>query len=148
MGNLAKYTTLTLMPDDKLFCVVQKAFINKNGEVLVLFDPELGLDFPGGKIQEGEFDFAESMKREVREETSLEIKISDPFFTWYFKYPLGSRNYGKEVFLVGFRCEYLSGDVKISEEHHEFKWINKSNYHELDDHSDYFRALEKYFKNS
>ena len=39
---------------DALFCVGQKAFIEKDGKVLVLNDPEEGLDFPGGKIQVGE----------------------------------------------------------------------------------------------
>ncbi|MBI3589130.1 MAG: NUDIX hydrolase [Candidatus Liptonbacteria bacterium] len=134
------------MPEDKLFCVGQKAFINKNGEVLVVNDPQLGLDFPGGKIEEGEFDFNESMKREVREETGLEIEIGDPFFSWYFKYPLGSRNYGKEVYLVGFKCKYVSGEVKISDEHSSFKWVNKNNYEVVKENSDYFRALEKYFE--
>ena len=42
------------MKDDALFCVDQKAFIEKDGKVLVLHDPIEGLDFPGGKIQEGE----------------------------------------------------------------------------------------------
>ncbi len=31
-----------------------KALIEKDGKVLIVFDPLYGLDFPGGKIQEGE----------------------------------------------------------------------------------------------
>ena len=44
------------MKNDVLLCVGQKAFIKKDGKVLVLFasDPGSPLDFPGGKIQEGE----------------------------------------------------------------------------------------------
>jgi hypothetical protein len=49
------------MKDDALFCVGQKAFIEKDGEILVLNDPLEGLDFPGGKIQVGETDFAEAV---------------------------------------------------------------------------------------
>jgi hypothetical protein len=37
------------MKNDALFCVGQKALIEKNGQVLVLGDPKEGLDFPGGK---------------------------------------------------------------------------------------------------
>ena len=37
------------MAEDKLFYIGQKAFIEKGGKVLVLFDPGLGLDFPGGR---------------------------------------------------------------------------------------------------
>ena len=135
------------MPEDKLFCVGQKAFIEKDGEVLVLFDPKLGLDFPGGKIQAGESDFDEALKREVREETNLEIKVGNLFFRWYFEFPLGHRNYGKVVYLVGFKCEYVSGELKLSDEHSSYKWVNRNNYQEVRENSDYFKALEKYFEN-
>ncbi|MDO8639210.1 MAG: NUDIX domain-containing protein [Candidatus Daviesbacteria bacterium] len=133
------------MAEDKLFYVGQKAFIDKDGEVLILIDPKLGLDFPGGKIQEGETDLGEALKREVREETGLEIEIGEPFTRWYFEFRSDHRNAGKQIFLVGFKCKYISGEVKISNEHSSFKWVNKSNYQELYEDSDYFRALEKYF---
>ena len=45
------------MSQDQLFFVGQKAFIVRDGKVLVLFNPEGKIDFPGGKIQEGEEDF-------------------------------------------------------------------------------------------
>src|SRR4030042_4668310 len=110
------------MAEDKLFYVGQKAFINKNDEVLVLFDPILGLDYPGGKIQEGETNFDVALKREVMEETGLEIEVGDPFARWYFEFGPGHRNAGKKVFLIGYKCKYKSGEVKISEEHNKFKW--------------------------
>ena len=47
------------MKNDALFCVGQKAFIEKDGKVLILGDPTEGLDFPGGKIQDGEAKDAE-----------------------------------------------------------------------------------------
>ena len=63
------------MEQEQLFYVVQKAFIKKGEEILVLNDPSEGLDYPGGKIQRGEKDFIDALKREVLEETKLEIKI-------------------------------------------------------------------------
>ena len=51
----------------------------------------------------------------------------------------------KVVYLVGFKCKYVSGELKLSEEHNDFKWVDKSNYKEVDDGSDYFDVLEKYF---
>lgn len=141
------------MKDDALFCVGQKAFIEKDGQVLVLHDPVEGLDFPGGKIQEGEAkdgdasSLALSLQREVREETGLEIEVLSPFYVWYHEFPKTHRNYGKVVYLVGFRCKYISGELKLSDEHDKFKWVNKSNYREVDDDSDYFDPLEKYFDN-
>ena len=135
------------MEEDKLFCVGQKAFIEKDGEVLILHTPAAGLDFPGGKIQKGEIDFMESLKREVREETELEIETGDPFVVWYNEFFPPHRNAGKKVYLVGFRCKYLSGEVKLSSEHNRYQWIGKEEYKKLNDDRDYFKALEKYFTN-
>ncbi len=142
------------MAQDGLFCVGQKAVIDKGGEVLILTDPLLGLDMPGGKIKEGVTDFVDDLKREVREETGLEIEVGEPFSTGYFEFKNPeSKNFGRKVYLVLFKCKYISGDVKLSHEHSSFKWINKDNYKELDnydgpadiDRKDYFWALEKYF---
>ncbi|HEY4509018.1 MAG TPA: NUDIX domain-containing protein [Candidatus Paceibacterota bacterium] len=140
------------MKNDALFCVGQKAFIEKDGKVLVLFDPVEGLDFAGGKIQEGEAVDADasslvlSLKREVMEETGLEIEVYNPFAVWYHEFPKTHRNYPKVVYLVAFRAKYVSGDVKLSEEHNNFRWVDKNNYKEVDDGSDYFDVLEKYFE--
>lgn len=140
------------MKEDALFCVGQKAFINKDGKILVLNDPGEGLDFPGGKIQEGEAKdgIAKSLllalEREVSEETGLKIKVGDPFIVWYHKFPEGSRNYPKVVYLVGFKCEHVSGDVRLSNEHDNYRWVDNNDYHEVDDGSDYFDALIKYFE--
>lgn len=130
------------MAEDKQFYSGQKAFIDKEGEILVLNDPKYGLDFPGGKIQEGENNFDEALHREVKEETGLEIEIGELFTRWYFKFGEGHRNAGKEVFLIGFRCKYLSGEPKISFEHDGFEWVNKDNYQKLSDGSVYFEALK------
>ncbi|MCX6724075.1 MAG: NUDIX domain-containing protein [Candidatus Staskawiczbacteria bacterium] len=140
------------MKKDALFCVGQKAFIEKDGKVLVLADHPSGrVDFPGGKIQEGEakedrsVSLINALKREVAEETSLEIEVLDPFAVWYHEFTKEERNFGKVVYLVAFKCKYVSGDVKLSNEHDSFKWVDKNNYKEVDDGSDYFNVLEKYF---
>ena len=139
------------MKNDALFCVGQKAFIEKDGKVLVLNDPVEGLDFAGGKIQEGEakdgdaLSLIRSLKREVREETDLEIEVFNPFAVWYHEFSKGHRNYGKVVYLVAFKCKYVSGEFKLSDEHDKFRWVDKNDYKEVDDGSDYFDVLRKYF---
>jgi 8-oxo-dGTP diphosphatase len=134
------------MAEDKQFFVGQKAFIRKGDKVLVLFDPVFGLDFPGGKIQTIDADILAALKREVKEETGLDVKIGDPFTTWTWKVPEGAhRNAGKEIYLIGFRCEYISGEVRLSDEHNSYRWVSEKTYREIDDKSDFFHALEKYF---
>ncbi len=133
------------MAQDKLFYVGQKAFIEKDGAVLILTDPQRGLDFPGGKIQDGETDFVEALKREVLKETNLEIEIGVPFCVWSYTFPPDHRNQG-EVFLVGYRCTYRSGEVRLSDEHIDFRWVTKSTYQQLANQNDaYYRALKSYF---
>jgi 8-oxo-dGTP pyrophosphatase MutT (NUDIX family) len=141
------------MKKDALFCVGQKAFIEKDGKILILNDPIGGLDFPGGKIQEGEAKMDNStslinaLRREVKEETSLEIEVFNPFTVWYYEFTIKNhRNYGKVVYLVGFKCKYVSGEIKLSNEHDKFNWVDKDTYKKFDDGSDYFKALEKYFE--
>lgn len=133
------------MADDLLIYIGQKAFIEKDGQVLVLIVPKLGLDFPGGKIQEGEKDFLEALRREVREETNLEIEIGEPFVTWRFDFGPDHLKAGKKIYMVGFKCKYLSGDVRLSDEHSEFYWVNKENYREVDPKSNWHWILDKYF---
>jgi 8-oxo-dGTP diphosphatase len=133
------------MDQDAQLYVVQKAFIKKGDDILVLNDPLEGLDFPGGKIQEGESDLGESLKREVREETNLEITIGEPFITWTEVFPANHSLAGKRVVLIGYRCDYLSGEIKLSEEHNKFTWVNKENFHTADDGTTYFKILEQYF---
>lgn len=151
---MAEFVILLSMKNDALFCVGQKAFIDKDGKVLVLNDPIEGLDFPGGKIQEGEAvngdvsSLIRSLKREVKEETGLDIEVFDPFAAWYHEFPKEHRNYGKNTYLVAFRCKYVSGELKLSDEHDKFKWVGKDDYQEVDDDSDYFYVLEKYYNSS
>jgi 8-oxo-dGTP diphosphatase len=129
-----------MMPNDQVFYVGQKAFISKNGKVLALVH-ETGLDFPGGKIQEGKLDFLEELKREVREETGLEINGAEPFFTWSTQH----QKTGNLIFLIGYKCEYASGEVIISDEHVGYRWVSPDDYSEVAEDSDYYKALQKYF---
>src|SRR5690606_33726879 len=116
----------------------QKAFIDKDGELLILFAPSKLFDFPGGRIDEGETDLIVALKREVREETALEIEVGRPFATWL--------NAESTIYLVGYRCRYVSGEVTLSDEHVDYRWVDRSSYTVLDDGSAPFAALRSYFE--
>jgi 8-oxo-dGTP diphosphatase len=121
----------------KLFQVGQKAFIERDGKLLVAFTHSGALDLPGGRIDEGENDLVESIKREVQEETALEVEVGAPFVTWLH------RNGG--VYLVGYRCRYVSGEVELSDEHASYRWVDEQSYRELDDGSASFEALRRFY---
>lgn len=128
-----------------MFYVGQKAFIEKENNILLLIPPNGGIDFPGGKIQEGEVDLDISFMREVMKETGLKIQVGLPFYRWCFDLQKPHRNAGKKVFLLGFKCKYLSGSVYISSEHTKSQWVNKNSYRLLDNGSSHFKALHEYF---
>ena len=143
------------MAENKFFYVGQKAFIEKpglngaegDGKVLILATHKYGLDFPGGRIQEDEAkedngeSLMQALRREVKEETDLEIEIMEPFTVWCYNVPKSEH----VTYLVGFKCKYVSGEVKLSNEHHDFHWVDKDSYKEFADDSDFTKALEKYF---
>ena len=54
------------MKNDQIFFVGQKAFIGKDNKVLVLFNTRNKIDFPGGKIQEGEEQIREAQQTPLR----------------------------------------------------------------------------------
>ncbi len=122
-----------MIKQDALFCVGQKAVINREGKILLLHDPlpEPGnFDLPGGKIQEGEHNFIKALQREVREESGLKIKVGSPYYVDYFEFSKNSvhRNRGKKIYLVFFSCEYISGNVRLSDEHDQYLWVDKSTF--------------------
>ena len=138
------------MGEEAIFYVGQKALIEKDGKVLILFDSLFGLDFPGGKIQEGEVkhtdDLIISLKREVKEETGLEIEVFNPLTVWWFEFTNKNHKlFGKKVYIVLFQAKYISGEIKLSDEHYKFEWVDKNNCEKFKDETNGFIALKKYF---
>jgi 8-oxo-dGTP pyrophosphatase MutT (NUDIX family) len=131
--------------NDNLFYVTQKALIKKDGKILILLKKNGNVDFPGGKIQEDDMSITDSLKRETEEETGLKIKVNKPFHTWHFTLPQSHKNSGRKVFVIGYECDYVDGDITLSNEHGEYKWVDKTNYQSLDDGTVWYNALKEYF---
>ena len=139
------------MAEDQQFYVGQKAVIERDGQVLVLFDPLMGLDLPGGKIQVGETDFPEALRREVREEANLEIEILNPIHTGLFQFPenIAHRNAGRRIFIVFYAARPTTSDLCLSHEHDRFQWVDAQSYRQLEHEGGndniIYRTLQVYF---
>jgi len=111
---------------------VQKAVIKKDDKYLiVLRSPDAHVfpncwDFPGGKLEPGE-NPVEGIKREVIEETTLEIKPIEIIAVYDVKL-----KDGREPQISLYSIEWFKGDVKLSDEHTDFKWATKEEILELD----------------
>jgi len=79
-------------------------------------------EFPGGKVDFGE-DLNESLRREIKEETGLDITIKEPLFFW--DEPMNKDKYkGLRHVNLFFECSVaLNSKVKLSNEHQDFKWL-------------------------
>ncbi len=57
--------------------------------------------------------------REIKEETNLSVIVREPFNVFSFEDE-------KQEFKIGitFICDFESGEVKLSEEHEDYKWID------------------------
>ena len=124
--------------DDLLMYVGLKAFIEKDGKVLILNHSKGGYDLSGGKLKHLS-DFEAELKREVKEETSLDVITGDPCVIW--KHPYAS----KQILLIGFSCKWQNGSLALSDEHLGYEWIDENDSEHLP--SEWRNPLLKYFKN-
>ena len=71
----------------------------------------------GGKVDPGE-DFDKALIREFNEETNLKIKIGDLIGAVQEDFP------HKRTVAIVMNVEVLSGEIKISDEHIDWKWVS------------------------
>jgi 8-oxo-dGTP diphosphatase len=77
-------------------------------------------EFPGGKAEKGE-SLKACLKREIKEELDLDIKVGKKFET----------TKSETIELTSFLCEIVSGDIKLNV-HEEYKWAAISGLAEYD----------------
>jgi 8-oxo-dGTP diphosphatase len=75
-------------------------------------------DIPGGRLELGENPF-DGLMRETQEETGLDIEIVMPIDVRFFE-----RDDNQKIQLTIFICKPKSQDIKLSDEHTEYKWID------------------------
>ena len=82
-------------------------------------------DLPGGVFEYGE-NPKESAKREILEETALKVGELEPI-------TLESEVHenGVCVVTVAYKTKYEGGEVKLSFEHNDFKWVTPNEFLEL-----------------
>lgn len=104
-----------------IITVKDKILVTQRSEKMKL---PLKWEFPGGKIEGNESEI-DCIKREIREEINIEIKIIQ-------KLPKSNYDYGNfQINLIPFLANYVSGKIVLLE-HKAYKLIDKSELLNLD----------------
>ncbi|MFM7014866.1 MAG: (deoxy)nucleoside triphosphate pyrophosphohydrolase [Bacteroidota bacterium] len=81
-------------------------------------------EFPGGKIELGESK-EETIKREIKEELNMDIKVVEEFITVNHQYP------DFNLTMHSFICDCDSPELTLTE-HIDYKWLSISEMDQLD----------------
>src|SRR3989344_1566631 len=112
------------MGNPGIFNVAVEAVIQKDGKIFITQRSFTRSHAPGeweiltGRVDQGET-FEQAVKREVKEEVGLEVKVLQPFNTFhFFRGPEKAEHLG-----VSFLCQYQSGEVVLDKtEQIDFRW--------------------------
>jgi len=77
-------------------------------------------EFVGGKLEFGE-ELDTALKREIKEEVGLDVSIEELLYATTFK-----THEHRQLVLLTYLCTAESAKVKLSTEHQNFLWANKS----------------------
>lgn len=136
-----------------IFRMAVKAFIrNEKGEILILKEADEYSDgtnsgkwqIPGGRIEPGE-SYDKALKREIKEETDLEIEIESPFTVGEWRPKIRGQKF--QIVAVFFISNKTSGKVSLSEEHSDYKWIDPKNPPSLDFIGKVPERIDSYLEN-
>ncbi len=95
---------------------------NDEGKILLVNSPWRGWEYPGGLIEPGET-FEEALRREIREESGVEVEIQ--------RFVGICKNVEKDIVNIDFACRYISGELTTSEESTEVIWATEEEAGEL-----------------
>lgn len=129
---------------------------NDNGEFLVLkksdsYDWKAGKwELPGGKIEEnvGE-DRLDAARREVKDETEIKLKS----LVDVVRVEIGEFNEKYDVNCFILYSDSFSGEIQLSDEHKDYRWVTAEEFRNMDWHRDAgyaipaMESLEKYIDN-
>lgn len=112
------------------FSLAAKSFIVNDNKLLIIKRSKDNVqkpciwEVPGGRLDPDE-DHIKGLKREIKEETGLNIEVIKPLTIRKF-----TREDNQRIELTNFLCKLsnpLNNNIKLSHEHTNFEWIDLNN---------------------
>jgi molecular chaperone GrpE len=110
----------------QMYLTIKAVVVKNEREVLLMrrskdyVNPQK-YDLPGGHLEKGET-VREALKREIKEETGLEVEPGEVLKVTEF--PKENKHFKEEKRGLRFIAYYKSGEVELSEEHEDFEWVS------------------------
>lgn len=136
---------------------VKVVIVNDKNEILLVKRPKDDhhgagkWDLPGGNLEEGE-NILDGVKREIKEEIGIEVKLENIIYVNDFEKKYAEKHdfdgqktftNGKGIRILAF---YESGEIKLSDEHSEYKWVDISKAEEEFGDSDFEKDKKETLK--
>lgn len=117
------------MNDKKDWGLTVRGVVRKEDKILILRrhpksrnNPHK-YELPGGKVDPREF-FDIALIREFKEETNLEVEIESLFEVVQDEFISRRTNRPISTVQLMMNLEIISGELQISDEHDDFKWVS------------------------
>lgn len=94
--------------------------VRANSEVLRKWEVE-HWDLPGGRIK-GNDSIEQTLKREVKEELGVDVRISSLFDVSISRLKVPSGREKSSLILITYLCKLPNTKIKLSDEHTEYRW--------------------------
>ena len=107
-----------------------QGWVERDGKFLILKrarEPQMGRwDMPGGFVEPGEHP-EEALRRELREETALEVRVEHLVGI----YPSVYGDTGKKTLDLAYHCSISGGEFALSDESRDASWLALEDFPEL-----------------
>lgn len=115
------------------YYVAVKVFLEDDDKLFIFKDIYGNWDLPGGRIKKDEFNkpLEDIVKRKIIEELGDDVRYELGKPLVHMRHERVESVVGNptiRIFAVGYQATYLSGEIVISKEFTEMKWVNVSNF--------------------
>jgi len=131
-----------------LFLIAVKIFLRDGDKLLIVHDVWNNWELPGGRVKLHEFrkPLEEAVERKVREELGKEIQYSNlKQAGTFFRVEREEKGQTVHIFGIGFEAQYAGGDIELSADHDEMRWVDVKKFQPLKlQNNDWMRGVQDY----